>query len=121
MNRGQIPPKAPPPPPARIVREGFIPPAPHDPSADAPPSVKLVVIAGIAFAAVVLYALPDLAAWIQGRAPAAGRAAVHARAQAGCRMPAVFEQLHIVVSQRDGQIAAECMYVGSRGTYSRRP
>jgi hypothetical protein len=40
---------------------------------------------------------------------------------AGCRIPAESEQMHIVVVQRGERLVAQCMHVGSRGTYSRTP
>jgi hypothetical protein len=40
---------------------------------------------------------------------------------AACHLPAEHEQLHIVVLQRAGGFVAECMHVGSSGTYTRRP
>jgi len=38
---------------------------------------------------------------------------------AACPLPAESEQLHIVVTPREGKLVAECMMVGSRGTYRR--
>lgn len=40
-------------------------------------------------------------------------------AVAACPPPAELEQVHIVVTRRHGQLVAECMLVGSRGTYHR--
>jgi len=40
---------------------------------------------------------------------------------AGCRIPAENEQVHIVVSRRGERLVAQCMHVGSRGTYNRTP
>lgn len=81
-----------------------------------PLGTEFALVVGAVVAGLVIYAgLPRLLSAIDSRA------AVQARALGGCRVPTEHEQLHIVVRQRDGQIAAECMYVGSRGTYSRRP
>lgn len=51
---------------------------------------------------------------LEARAPAAAPIAL-----AACPQPAESEQLHIVVTPRDGKLVAECMMVGSRGTYRR--
>jgi hypothetical protein len=37
-----------------------------------------------------------------------------------CQPPSEHEQLHIVVTLRDGRLHSECMFVGTRGTYARR-
>lgn len=36
-----------------------------------------------------------------------------------CTPPTEYEQLHVILVWRDGRLAANCLYVGSRGTYSR--
>lgn len=39
-----------------------------------------------------------------------------------CRMPTEHEQLHVVITTRDGRVGvSSCLYVGSRGTYRRTP
>lgn len=58
----------------------------------------------IGFLCLALWAWPDVSAWLQARG-----AAVR------CPLPAVHEQLHIVVVQRGRHLAAECMYVVPRG------
>lgn len=37
-----------------------------------------------------------------------------------CAAPTEHERLLVVVGWNDGRLAAECVYVGSRGSYSRR-
>lgn len=70
----------------------------------------------------VLYALGGLDRILANIAPAEARAAPAAAAIANCRMPAEHEQLHVVIAWRDAHLAAQCMYVGSTGTYTgRRP
>ncbi len=43
------------------------------------------------------------------------------RAFVACDPPTEFETLQITVVLREGRLAATCMYLGSRGSYSRRP
>lgn len=39
-----------------------------------------------------------------------------------CRMPTEHEQLHVIITTRDGRVGvSSCLYVGSRGTYRRTP
>lgn len=38
---------------------------------------------------------------------------------AACRIPSEHESVHIVVHQRGEHLVAECMHLGSRGTYLR--
>lgn len=38
-----------------------------------------------------------------------------------CPVPADHEQVHVIVTQRDGRLEARCLMVGSRGTYHRTP
>lgn len=52
----------------------------------------------------VLWAWPDLTAWLQSRTDAVR-----------CPIPQQHEQLHIVVVQRGRTLAVECMYVAPRG------
>jgi hypothetical protein len=103
---------APTPPEGRLVREGFVQ------GATPPLAIELAIVLGVGLAAIVIYwAVPKL---VDLTHPGV-RASVHARALASCRMPTEHEQLHIVVRERDGGLISECMYVGSRGTYGRRP
>jgi hypothetical protein len=51
---------------------------------------------------------------------AAGEIARTWFAPAKCQPPSEHEQLHIVVTLRDGRLHSECMFVGTRGTYARR-
>jgi hypothetical protein len=37
-----------------------------------------------------------------------------------CATPAEHEQLHIVVAWHAGTLATQCLYVGTRGSYTRR-
>ncbi len=72
---------------------------------------ELIVVAIIAVAAI---------AYIEYRAaiPVPAPETVIVR----CLRPAELEQLHIVATLRDDNtIEASCMYVGSRGTYTRGP
>ena len=41
-------------------------------------------------------------------------------ALAACPPPTESEQLHVVVTRRDGTLVAECMFVGPTGAYVRR-
>lgn len=75
---------------------------------------ELAIVLGAMFGGLIVYALPDIQAWIAGQAPA-----VHARALNGCHSPTEHEQLHIIVTHRDGRLVSECMYVGTRGTYTK--
>lgn len=69
----------------------------------------LLVIAGVLYLGPALKGL--ILAWAL---------TVHTSALGHCRMPAEFEQLHIVVANRGDHFAvSDCMYVGTRGTYAR--
>lgn len=46
---------------------------------------------------------------------------IAARGFVSCSEPTELEQLHIVVLRREGRIVADCMYVGPKGAYERRP
>lgn len=74
------------------------------------------IIVAVMCAAALALAWPDIHAWLadQPVVTAAPPVLVH------CRMPTEHEQLHIVATERDGRIVAECLYLGSRGTYRRR-
>ena len=54
---------------------------------------------------------PQLEAWFVARTTFP--------AVAACPLPGELEQVHIVVTRQHGQLVAECMFVGSRGTYHR--
>jgi hypothetical protein len=62
----------------------------------------------IGFLCMLLWAWPDLRAWMQARGDAVR-----------CRVPEPHEQLHIVVVPRAGRFVAECMYVMPRGAAER--
>lgn len=61
-----------------------------------------------------VWAMDDLRAWARtwSSAPAA--------AARSCPLPSELEQLHIVVRRHGGQVLTECLYVGARGSYTRR-
>lgn len=84
--------------------------------ADRPRLVALLA-AGM-LAAGVFWALDDLKAWL---GPFFKRTAVQTSALGDCQAPLEGEQLLIVVTKRDGRVRVDsCMFVGSRGTYSRK-
>lgn len=60
-----------------------------------------------------VWAMDDLRAWTRTWFGAQ----VSARA---CQSPSEYEQLHIVVTLHDGRLHSQCMYVGTRGAYTRR-
>jgi hypothetical protein len=95
----------PPPPPDRVVVDGQL------------PGVGAVAIV-VALAALAAWFAPEIAliASLQDRADRN----IGQRAYVSCEPPAEFEQLHIVVTKNEGRIAASCMYIGSKGTYTRR-
>jgi hypothetical protein len=37
-----------------------------------------------------------------------------------CPLDVKFEQLHVIVTRRGDELAIECMYIGTRGTYGAR-
>jgi hypothetical protein len=80
----------------------------------AAPQFKHFLFGAILLASIALWTVPDLAAWLHRWLPAPLQTSV----QAACRIPSEFEQLHIIVRERDGRFVAECMYVGPRGAYS---
>lgn len=82
------------------------------------PDVRMLwgTVAAGAAVAVGLIAAPFLAALVERAASAPAPRAI---AQAGCTPPSEFEQLHIVVVARGAQFHADCLYIGSRGTYRR--
>lgn len=70
--------------------------------------VGLVVAAGVIAAPLLQEALQsERAGNLRGAATA-------------CPPPSELEQLHIVVTVRAGQLHSECMYVGTRGSYTKR-
>lgn len=75
---------------------------------------SLLLISAL-FGAAILY-LPEITAWARERADQS----IAARSFVACDAPTEHEQLHIVILKREGRIAADCMYLGSRGTYHRR-
>lgn len=38
-----------------------------------------------------------------------------------CPVPTEHEQMHVIVTQRDGRLEARCLMVGARGAYHRTP
>lgn len=64
----------------------------------------LAGIAAIGFCVLLVWAWPDVTAWLQSRTDAVR-----------CPIPEQHEQLHIVVVQRGRNLAAECMYIAPRG------
>jgi hypothetical protein len=88
-----------------------------EPSAAVTYTATLIAI-GLSVACALLYVH-----WHQSRIEHARAVAMHeqaAAALAACRLPTEHEQMHIVVMQRNGAFVAQCMFVGSRGTYRRR-
>lgn len=65
-----------------------------------------------------LLAAPHLAAVVEASARAPAPRAI---TQAGCLPPSEFEQLHIIVVARGGRFHVDCLYLGSRGSYTREP
>jgi hypothetical protein len=90
-------------------------------TAEASPAVKFtasIVVLGLTTAIALLYVHQHQARELHARAVAMHREA--AAALAACRLPTEHEQMHIVVTHRNGALVAQCMFVGSRGTYRRR-
>jgi hypothetical protein len=61
-----------------------------------------------------VWAMDDLRAWTRTwfSAPAA--------TTRSCPLPSDLEQLHIVVRRHGSEVLTECLYVGARGSYTRR-
>jgi hypothetical protein len=61
-----------------------------------------------------VWAMDDLRAWAKTwfSAPTA--------VTRSCPLPSELEQLHIVVRRHGGQALTECLYIGARGSYTRR-
>jgi hypothetical protein len=60
----------------------------------------------------------DLNGWVRGRLERDTTTA--RRSFVDCPPPSEFEQLHIIVRRREDRIAADCWYVGTRGSYGSR-
>lgn len=84
----------------------------------ADPRLQTLLAAGI-FIGLALWTADDLKAWL---GPLVQRALpVHTSALGECHAPVEGEQLLIVVTKRGGKVRVDsCMFVGSRGTYSRK-
>lgn len=73
-----------------------------------------LLVAALAVGA-ALYLLPAAKAWIHAQADA-----IQTSALGECRPPAEFEQLHVVVLNREGRLVlGDCLFVGTPGTYVR--
>lgn len=79
------------------------------------PSLLSLAVLG-AFIGLVIAYLPEITTWMRARADAS----IGERAYVSCEPPTEHEQLHIIVTRSEGRIAASCMYIGSRGSYTRR-
>lgn len=95
-------PPPPPPPPGRIVRDG------------APPFlIELALVGG--FAGLLIFAAPDIAAWLRGQPPAS----VQTSARIACAPPSEHETRLVYLNARaDGSLVLACgPIVGGRGAY----
>jgi len=77
-----------------------------------------IIAIGLSVACALLYVHWTEARKLEARAVAMQAQA--AAALAACRLPSEHEQMHIVVMRRNGAFVAQCMFVGTRGTYFRR-
>jgi hypothetical protein len=93
-------------------------PADHRMNAERPilsTGAKLELLGIVLVAGYAIYLAPALQSLVLAWA-----LSVHTSALGDCRPPSEFEQLHIVVANRAGQLVlVDCMHVGAKGTYSR--
>ena len=77
----------------------------------------------LALIAVVAAALAIGKAYIEWAADDIARERDHAATTTAerCPIPAEHEQVHVIVTQRDGRLEARCLMVGARGAYHRTP
>jgi hypothetical protein len=76
---------------------------------------RLELLGALVIGGLAIYLAPALQSLVLAWA-----LSVHTSALGDCRPPSEFEQLHIVVANRAGQLVlVDCMHVGTKGTYSR--
>lgn len=75
-------------------------------------TIGLMIVTALAF--IFIFMWPEIRDWL------IARTVVPVPVVAACPTPQdSAEQMHIVVVRRDGKLIAECMFVGSTGTYYR--
>jgi hypothetical protein len=75
-------------------------------------TIGLMVVTALAF--IFVFVWPELRDWL------IARTVVPVPIVAACIVPVdSTEQMHIVVVLRNGKLTAECMFIGSTGTYAR--
>lgn len=82
------------------------------------PLLVMLLAAG-ALAAGVFWAIDDLKEWLQPHVDRVFQTSGIPGAMT-CTLPTEHEQLVIVLSWQQGKLRHRCMFVGSRGTYSRK-